>query len=306
MSRVAKISRGSWCMAFGFKHPATFDQTIKVLGAFNYDGLELGGFFDHATIENYPTRESRKELAKKVADYGMEVAGVAYEPYGIPWAAGGDDAYKQYLTYFDDFLQFSEDVGSPTMRIDPGSFGPLAYGTDYNEVYSRVVETWTEHAEKGAERGIAMLWELESMQPFNHPTEVLRIMDDIPNSNFKMLYDTGHFYAVTTLAHNQTQPAERLEGGQEELLSKLKGRIGHVHLSDCDGNVAANIFGSKLGFGKGFIDFEKLVPFVADLYDGDWWSVDSIPMGPSAWEDSYEDRFVLDDLLERHVRNRDS
>lgn len=304
MSRIAKISRGSWCMAFGFSHPATLDQTIKVLGAFDYDGIELGGFFDHATLERFPTEASRKELARVIADHGMEVAGVAYEPYGIPWAAGGDEAYQRYLQYFDDFLQFSADVGSPSMRVDPGSFGPLPYDADYDAVYARVVETYQSHAEKAAERGVVVLWELESMQPFNHPSEALRIMKDVPHPNFKMLYDTGHFYAVTVLAHNQVQPAERLDGGQEELLAQMKGRIGHVHLSDCDGNVAANIFGSKLGMGKGFIDFEKLVPFVADLYDGDWWSVDSIPMGPSAWEDSYQDRIVLDDLLERHVRNR--
>jgi hypothetical protein len=56
--------------------------------------------------------------------------------------------------------------------------------------------------------------------------------------------------------------------------------------------------------GKGLIDFETLIPLLADCYDGEWWSVDSIPMGPAAWEDSYEDVFTLNDLLDRHVRNR--
>jgi sugar phosphate isomerase/epimerase len=64
-------------MAFGMENPATLDQCVKVLGAFNYDGIELGGFFDHATLERFPTKQSRQELAKFVADNGMQVAGVA-------------------------------------------------------------------------------------------------------------------------------------------------------------------------------------------------------------------------------------
>lgn len=111
-------------MAFGFAHPATFDQTIKVLGAFDYDGIELGGFFDHATLERYPTTQSRKDLAAYVADHGMKVAGVAYEPYGIPWAAGGEEAYKRYLNYFDDFLQEGRIVlvvHPPAVRAMPGA-----------------------------------------------------------------------------------------------------------------------------------------------------------------------------------------
>jgi len=295
-------------MSFGFKNMATLDQTIRVLGAFNYDGIELGGFFDHATLERFPTAQSRKELGKWIADNGMVVAGIAPGPYGdlgrLPWATGDDAVYKEYLGWFEEFLQFCVDVGSPALRIDPGSFGPLPYGTDYNATYARVVETYTEHAEKGADVGVAMLWEAECPQPFNKPSEVIRIMNDVPHPNFKMLYDTGHFYGITTLAFNQVQPAEKLEGGQEELIKALKGRIGHVHLSDTDGLIAGNLFATKLGLGKGFIDFETVVPLLADCYDGEWWSVDSIPMGPDAWADSYEDVFTLNDLLDRHVRNR--
>ena len=62
MAREAKICRGSWCLAFGFAQPATLDQVVKVLSAFGYDGIELGGFFDHATQERYPDKESRKKL----------------------------------------------------------------------------------------------------------------------------------------------------------------------------------------------------------------------------------------------------
>ena len=35
---------------------------MKVLSAFGYDGIELAGFFDHATVERTRTRTSRKKL----------------------------------------------------------------------------------------------------------------------------------------------------------------------------------------------------------------------------------------------------
>ena len=46
-----------------------------------------------------------------------------------------------------------------------------------------------------------------------------------------------------------------------------------------------------LGIGKGVIDFDELIPALADSYDGDWWSVDAIPMTAESWADTWSDRF---------------
>jgi hypothetical protein len=67
-------------------------------------------------------------------------------------------------------------------------------------------------------------------------------------------------------------------------------------------NTCLNMFGTKCGFGEGIIDFEELVPVLADAYHGVWWSVDSIPMGSKAWQDTWDGLFVMNDLLDRHVR----
>src|SRR3990172_9523098 len=129
MARTAKISRGSWCLAFGFERPATLEQVAKVLSAFGYDGIELAGFFDHATVEKYPDRESRKRLRDWLASLNLEIAGYAPGPYGdfgkMPWATGGEDVLAAYRSFFDDHLQLCVDCEIPAMRIDPGDFGPL-------------------------------------------------------------------------------------------------------------------------------------------------------------------------------------
>lgn len=307
MSRTAKISRGSWAMAFGLEPQGTLDQVIAVLSAFGYDGIELGGFFDHATIERYPDKASRAELSKQLEDAGLEPAGLAYGPNGdlgrLAWSTDGDDVLAEYKKYFADYLELSVDLNVPAMRIDPGAMGPLPYGTDYDAVWNTVVETFREHAEMGEQEGVLMLWELESGQPFNHPSEVVKLMDDVDHPNFKMLYDTGHFEQVAAVGHNQVQPVELLEGGQIELIRSLKGRIGYVHLCDTDGDIKQNMFGHKLGFGKGYVDFDELMPVLAECYDGDWWAVDSIPMSSDAWTDCIDGVRQLRAMLDQYVTN---
>ena len=105
MNSNAKICRGSWCMAFGFDPPASLEQVANVLSAFGYNGIELGGFFDHATVERFPDKASRQKLKKWLTeDLGLELAGIAPGPYGdlfrLPWATGSQEVYDEYIRYF--------------------------------------------------------------------------------------------------------------------------------------------------------------------------------------------------------------
>lgn len=308
MARSAKICRGSWCLGFGFSTPATLEQVVKVLSAFDYDGIELGGFFDHATVERYPDKASRRKLVDWVHSYDLEICGYAPGPYGdfgrMPWATGGEDVVAEYERFFDAHLELVVDCEIPAMRVDPGDFGPLARDVDVDRTYDRVVSMFRKHAERGAEHGVTMLWELETGQPFVRPSEALRLLEDVGHERFKLLYDVGHVEAACVLGHNQLQPVERVEGGQIEFAKQLRGQIGHVHLCDTDSNTWHNAFGTHLGIGKGVLDIDALVVALADSYDGEWWSVDAIPMTAESWADTWTDRFTLDELLDRHVRNR--
>ena len=50
--------------------------------------------------------------------------------------------------------------------------------------------------------------------------------------------------------------------------------------------------------------FKDAVKLLADAYDGEWWAVDSIPMGSKAWQDTWDGILVINDLLDRHVRGK--
>ena len=61
-----------------------------------------------------------------------------------------------------------------------------------------------------------------------------------------------------------------------------------MHMCDTDMNTRLNMFGTKCNFGEGIIDFDELMPVLAERYDGVWWAVDSIPMGSKAWTDTWD------------------
>ena len=305
----AKISRGSWCLAFGMDPVPSLEQVVDVLAAFGFDGIELAGFFDHATIEKYPDAVSRKKLVDWLSSKNLEIAGYAPGPYGdfgrLPWATGGDDVVAEYDKFFEDHLQFCVDCGITAMRIDPGDFGPMARDVDYDKTWDRVVTTFRKHAERGADLGVTMLWELESGQLFVKPSEAVKLLEDVGHDNLQLMFDVGHVEACCVIAHNQVQPQERLEGGQVEFVKMMAGKIGHMHVCDTDSNTWHNAFGTHLGIGKGIVDFDALIPAVVDSgYTSKWWSVDAIPMTAETWADTWTDRIALDALLDKHVRNR--
>jgi hypothetical protein len=67
-------------------------------------------------------------------------------------------------------------------------------------------------------------------------------------------------------------------------------------------NTSLDMFGTKSDFGDGIIDFDELMPVLAEAYDGEWWAVDSIPMGPVAWKDTYTGVSWLNEALDTYVR----
>jgi sugar phosphate isomerase/epimerase len=117
-----------------------------------------------------------------------------------------------------------------------------------------------------------------------------------------MMYDTGHFQACSVIGHNQVQPGETFSNQIEFINMLPAGCIGHIHLCDTTMETSFDMFGKKLDFGEGIIDFDELMPVLAKAYDGEWWAVDSIPMGPVAWKDTYTGVKWLNDALDKYVR----
>ncbi|MBI0141150.1 sugar phosphate isomerase/epimerase [Bartonella sp. W8125] len=295
-----KIYMGSWCFASGLKRPATLDQVIKILSAYGFDGIGVGaGFVNHASIERYPDTHSRKELAKYINGHDLEVALYAPDPYGLPWATD-DDAYKSYLKSFKDSLLFTKDIGSPSMRVDPGSFGPLPRNSDYSRIWTRVVETFQKQAKMAADEGVMLLWEPETAQIFVRPSEIIRLLKEVDSKNFKLNVDFAHARAISELGHNQLRPYETLKGGVIEFINMVGAYIGDIGVVDTDDNIVSNIFASHIGLGKGNLNIEQMLQAViATGYKGPWWGLDIIPVNEVVFTDAWNGIAAYRDMLDR-------
>jgi sugar phosphate isomerase/epimerase len=116
--------------------------------------------------------------------------------------------------------------------------------TEQWDIAVRHVRTLGEYA---ADLGLEIALELEPFQLslLNDVTSMARFLDDVDRRAVKANLDISHL----ALAR---QPAE--------LVEKLRGRVAHVHISDCDGIVHGD-----LPPGRGVVDFRPYLQAIKSL-----------------------------------------
>jgi D-psicose/D-tagatose/L-ribulose 3-epimerase len=108
-----------------------------------------------------------------------------------------------------------------------------------------------ELAATAAELDLEIVLELEpfAQSLVNNVDTMVRFLDDVDRANVKANLDISH------LALSRVPPEE---------ISRLRGRVGHVHLSDCDGRVHGD-----LPPGRGVVPFEPFLREIKKLDLGD-------------------------------------
>lgn len=278
-----KISLGSWAFSFGpfADNPIPFDKTVKRLSEAGYDGIEICGFPPHVTVENYPTKESRRELVRFLGDHKLGVSGYAADFTGANPTAPSSKA--RYLELFRRNLEVCVDIGSPSIRVDSVAAPGSIPDPDYQAAFSRVAEAWNEAAGIAADARVRLVWEFEPGFVFNKPSEVLALHEKVGHPNFWIMFDTSHAYMCAVVGARQHPPKETLPGGVAELLKKLEGRIGHIHLIDSDGTLHGDETSTHRPFGEGNIDFQALAPQLKAVPGIEWWCID-LCFWAGSWE----------------------
>ena len=295
-----KISLGSWAFSFGpwASDPVPFEVVVKRLSAAGYDGIDVCGFPPHVTLESYATKQSRADLVRFIEDHNLGVSGYSADFYSInPMAAGNE---TRYLDLLKRNVEMCADIGSPSLRVDtvaaPGSISEV----DYEASFHRIARLWGEGAALAEQAGVRLVWEFEPGFEFNKPDEVIRMHQEVRHSNFSVVFDTSHAYMCAVAGARQQGKRDVLQGGVEEFLDKLQGRIGAIHLIDSDGTLHRDETSTHRPFGEGLIDFARLAPKLLAVPNIEWWTIDMCFWARS-WELVESSREFVAGLLSRHA-----
>ncbi len=304
--KSVRLSIGSWAYCFGpyQDHPVPFDAVVTKLAELGFDGVELGGFLPHPHPAQFDTKAKRAELKRKVADSGLAFSGLAADLWSCPIIPQDDNS--QWLATFERNLEFAADMGIDAIRVDTVSPPDVCEkaGIDHNLAWERVVKSFQEAARRASLRGIRVLWEFEPGFAFNKPSEIPRLVDDVAHPNFQILYDTCHAHIVAAVGARQPGRKETLPGGALELLARLRGKIGHVHLIDSDGTLHNNETSTHAPFGQGVLDFDLLIPEVLRCgLPTNWWTID-LCFWPNAWEVTAQAKRFLEGMAAKYAGPR--
>jgi sugar phosphate isomerase/epimerase len=298
-----RLSIGSWAYCFGpyQTNPVPFDTVIETLGALGFDGVELGGFPPHPSAISCDSEAKRAELKRQVSDQGLKFSGLAADLWSFPIIPVKNNS--KWMAAFESNLQFANDLGIDCLRVDsvspPDVFEKET--VDPGLGWERLVSTFRTAAQKAADRGIRLVWEFEPGFAFNKPSEIIRLADDVGHKNFGVLFDTCHAHMCAAIGARQAGEKETLPGGALELLTRLRGRIGHIHLIDSDGSLHDNETSTHAPFGQGRLDFDQLIPQI--LWSGcpsNWWTID-LCFWPNAWAVTADAKAYLEGMARKYA-----
>ncbi|MGI9484512.1 MAG: sugar phosphate isomerase/epimerase family protein [Geminicoccaceae bacterium] len=302
---MKRTSIGTWAYNIGpyEQTPIPFETVGETLAKLGFDGLELGGFNGYPNPHLLPTKDDRDALKEKVSAWGLQISGLAADLWSQHLVDTDDQS--AYLEEFALNAAFARDLGIKGIRVDTVQPPTILDQMDERTALDRVVGTWKTAAKIAADRGLYVTWEIEPGFCFNKPSQILRVLDGIPDANFGVMYDTCHGQMISVVGARQPGEKETLEGGQMELIEKLSGRINHIHLIDSDNTCHKDADGNDETsahppFGDGVIDFDTLVPRLAMEDVGhDWWTID-LCFYQDAWSVTERCKASLDALVKKY------
>lgn len=261
-------------------NPKPLEQVVQRLCEIGADGIELSGFPPHATLERYATVDARRDLANRIADYGLIASAYAADCTAVSPVAEGNK--QEYIDHFRRVVDFCADIGSPAVRVDTVAVPGAIAGEDHASAMDRLADAWIEAAEIAAAANIRLFWEFEPERAFNKVSEIAGLYAKIGHPNFKLLFDTAEAYMCCVIGAGQRARRETLVGGVPEFLKKIEHCVGAVHVGDSDG-VLFNGMTRHCAFDEGCLDFRILAPQLLDLEGIEWWCID-LTNAPDAWE----------------------
>ncbi|MEW5976733.1 MAG: sugar phosphate isomerase/epimerase family protein [Acidobacteriota bacterium] len=295
-----KISIGSWAYVFGpyWDNPIPFERVAKRLAELHFDGIEIIGFRPHPHPDDYAENSRRQELKSLLSGLGLGISG--YAPDFTAHSLLRSEDAAPYIQTFRKNVDFARDLGMPALRVDTIDPPTLLEGTSADQAIQKIAPIWRQCAEIAQQAGVLMVWEFEPGFALNKPSEIIKLTEAVNHPNFKLLFDTSHAHMCAVVGARHPGRKETLPGGVVELIGKLKGKIGHIHLIDSDGTLHNDETSTHAPFGKGLLDFDAIMPALNQSgCASPWWCIDMC-FWPGAWEETEACKLFMDRLNQKH------
>ena len=297
---MKEISIGSWAYTIGpySSKPVPWDEVITTLKSLGFQGVELGGFPPHPNPDDMPDKAQREACKEQVATLGLRFSGLAanlWQEHLID-----TDNPTDYVNCFRRNLQFCVYLGIRGIRVDTVQPPTIFEHVDVDTARRRVVKTWKQCVREAADKGVYVTWEFEPGFAFNKPSDIVRILDEVNDDNFGMMFDTCHAHMVAAVGARQPGSKETLPGGALELARKLRGKINHIHLIDSDGTLHDDETSTHAPFGEGLLNFDELLPELnKNALSHNWWTID-LCFWPDAWPVTERCKKAIDQMNATH------
>jgi len=245
-----------------------------------------------------PDTAQREACKEQVAKLGLRFSALAANLWQEHLIDTGDPT--DYLNCFRRNLDFCVDLGIRGIRVDtvqpPTIFGQV----DADVARRRVVKTWKQCVREAADKGVYVTWEFEPGFAFNKPSDIVRILDEVNDDNFGIMFDTCHAHMVASVGARQPGSKETLPGGALQLARKLRGKINHIHLIDSDGSLHDDETSTHAPFGEGLLSFDELLPELnKNALSHNWWTID-LCFWPDAWPVTERCKKAIDQMNAKH------
>ncbi len=295
-----KISVGAWAYIWGgyADKPIPLATVAKGLQELGFDGIEMGAFAPHLSLEMAKDRKCRLEVKQLLDDHGLGVSGLAADLGSVPPALTNPGKYIDVLMQNIDICH---DLGTNKLRTDLISPPTeIPGGMDYETCFRRVAQVFHRASEVCANEGIKFVWEFEPGFLFNKPSEVVRMCYEVDHPNFGVLFDTCHAHMCAVVGARQLGEKETLPGGVVQFAHMLTGKISHIHFIDSDGTLHDGDTSTHAPLGLGVLDFDAIIPAIYEAgYNDEWWPMD-LCFWPNALEATAPAKAFMDRLVARY------
>jgi sugar phosphate isomerase/epimerase len=154
---------------------------------------------------------------------------------------------KFHLHRVEKYLDLAQEFGAKNVLLVLGEYIWNKEVIPPEEQWKLAIFSLRELGQSAATKGLEIVLELEPfpMSLLGNVDSMVRFLDEVNLPNVKANIDISHLVLC------KAKPEE---------LRKLKGRAGHVHISDCDGKVHGD-----LPPGRGVVKFEPYLREIKDL-----------------------------------------